>query len=60
MNLARWLSLAALIAAGALIWNLRHVLVLMFTGIVLAMALCTLVEQVRAVRPMSRSIALLC
>jgi predicted PurR-regulated permease PerM len=60
MNLARWLSLAALVAAGALIWNLRHVLVLMFTGIVLAMALCTLVGQVRAVRPMSRSIALLC
>ena len=59
MNLARWLSLAALIAAGALIWNLRHVLVLMFTGIVLAMALCTLVGQLRAVRPMSRSIALL-
>ena len=59
MNLARWLSLAALIAAGVLIWSLRHVLVLMFTGVVLAMALCTLVGQLRAVRPMSRGIALL-
>ena len=38
--------------------SLRHVLVLMFTGIVLAMALC-LVGQLRAVRPMSRGIALL-
>ena len=52
VNLARWLSLAALIAAGVLIWSLRHVLVLMFTGIVLAMALCTLVGQLQALRPM--------
>lgn len=59
MNLARWLSLAALIAAGVLIWSLRHVLVLMFTGIVLAMALCTLVGQLQALRPMPRTIALL-
>ena len=42
-----------------LIWSLREVLLLLFAGVVLAMALCTLVGILRERRPMDRSLALL-
>ena len=59
MNLPQWLSLTALIAATALLWSLRHVVILLFAGVVLAMALCTLVGILRQRQPMPRSLALL-
>ena len=59
MKLPQWLSLAALIAAVALIWSLREVMLMLFAGIVIAMALCTLVGLLRARRPMARPTALL-
>ena len=59
MTLPQWLSLAALIAAVSLIWSLRHVVLLLFAGIVIAMALCTLVGILRQRRPMPRASALL-
>ncbi len=59
MKLPEWLGLAALLAAVLLLWNLRVVLLLLFTGVVIAMALCTLVGAVRERRPMSRPLALL-
>lgn len=59
MKLPQWLSLAALIAAVALLWSLREVILMLFAGIVIAMALCTLVGLLRARRPMARPTALL-
>lgn len=59
MKLPQWLSLTALIAAAALLWNLRQVVLLLFAGIVLAMALCTLVGTLRERQPMPRISALL-
>ena len=59
MSLPQWLSLAALIAATALLWSLRHVLMLLFAGVVIAMALCTLVGRLRQWRTMPRPLALL-
>tara|TARA_B100002051_G_scaffold263965_1_gene288216 strand:- start:1737 stop:2813 length:1077 start_codon:yes stop_codon:yes gene_type:complete len=59
VTLPQWLSLAALIAAVSLIWSLRHVVLLLFAGIVIAMALCTLVGILRQRRPMPRASALL-
>ncbi len=47
MKFGQWLGLIALVAALVLLWSLRHTVVLIFTAIVLAMALCTLVGSVR-------------
>lgn len=43
MRFGQWLGLLALIAAMALLWSLRMVVVQVFAAVVLAMALCTLV-----------------
>ena len=48
MKFGQWLGLIALLAALVLLWNLRGSLVLIFTAVVLAMALCTLVGAVRS------------
>jgi predicted PurR-regulated permease PerM len=47
LKFGQWLGLIALLAALVLLWNLRGSLVLLFTAVVLAMALCTLVGAVR-------------
>ena len=46
-------------ATGVLFWSLREVLIHLFAGVVLAMALCTLVGELRSRKPMPRSMALL-
>jgi uncharacterized protein (DUF58 family) len=45
------LSLAALIAAGLILWNLRQWLLLLFAAIVLALALCSLVDAAATALP---------
>jgi len=59
LTLPHWLSLAALVAASALLWSLRQVVLLLFAGVVIAMAICTLVGMLRERRPMPRPMALL-
>ncbi len=59
MSFPQALSLAALIAASLILWTLRHLLLLLFAAIVLALALCSLVETVQRRFPMQRSLALL-
>jgi predicted PurR-regulated permease PerM len=52
------LSLAALIAAGLILWNLRQWLLLLFAAIVLALAICSLVDALQRRVPMRRPMAL--
>ncbi|MEI6828443.1 MAG: AI-2E family transporter [Synechococcaceae cyanobacterium ELA445] len=59
MSLRDGLSLAAILAATALLWSLREVLVLLFAAVVLAMALCTLVGAVQRRSGVQRPLALL-
>ena len=59
MSFPQALSLAALIAVGLILWSLRQWLLLLFAAIVLALALCSLVETVQRGFPMRRSLALL-
>ena len=59
MSFPQALSLAALIAVGLILWSLRQWLLLLFAAIVLALALCCLVETVQRGFPMRRSLALL-
>ena len=59
MTLPNWLALTAIIAISILVWSLRQFLLLLFAGLVLAMALCTLVGSLRDRRPMPRPAALL-
>ncbi len=59
MRFSQWLAFAALISAVLLFWSLREVLIQIFAGVVLAMAICTLVEKIRSIRPMPRPIALM-
>ncbi len=58
MKFSQWLSLSVLLAAGVLLWNLREVLIHLFAGVVLAMAICTLVEQLRSRCQIPRAMAL--
>ena len=59
MSFPQALSLAALIAVGLILWSLRQWLLLLFAAIVLALALCSLVEAVQRGFPMRRSLVLL-
>ena len=59
MSFPQALSLAALIAVGLILWSLKQWLLLLFAAIVLALALCSLVEAVQRGFPMRRSLALL-
>lgn len=59
MSFPQALSLAALIAVGLILWSLRQWLLLLFAAIVLALALCSLVEAVQRGFPVRRSLALL-
>jgi predicted PurR-regulated permease PerM len=59
LSLRDGLSLAAILAATALLWSLREVLVLLFAAVVLAMALCTLVGAVQRRSGVQRPLALL-
>ena len=58
MKSSHLLAISALITVGLISWSLREILVQIFAGIVLAMALCTLVGKLRAKRSMPRPIAL--
>jgi predicted PurR-regulated permease PerM len=59
LTFGRWLGLVGLVAALLLLWSLRGPLVLLFTAIVLAMAICTLVGTVRDRLGCPRPLALL-
>ena len=59
MKFEQWLGLIALTAALALLWSLRHAVLLIFAAVVLAMALCTLVGAVRRRSGLPRLTALL-
>ena len=59
MKLPHWLALSALLSTGYILWSLRVILIQIFAGIVIAMALCTLVDKLKAKVPISRPIALL-
>ncbi|MEO1001640.1 MAG: AI-2E family transporter [Cyanobacteria bacterium J06638_7] len=59
MTFGQWLGLLALVAALILLWHLRQSLILLFTAVVVAMAVCTLVAWVQRRLGCSRPFALL-
>lgn len=59
MTFGQWLGLLALVAALVLLWNLRQSLILVFTAVVVAMAICTLVAWMQRRLGCSRGLALL-
>ncbi len=59
MTLGKWLGLLAVVAALALLWSLRQAVLLIFAGVVIAMALCTLVGAVQRKLGYSRPLAVL-
>ncbi|ABX08650.1 AI-2E family transporter [Prochlorococcus marinus] len=59
MKLSGWLTLAALITSTLLLWNLRSVLIIIFAGIVLSIALCTLIGKVQLTLQLPRAISFL-
>ncbi len=58
MKFSNWLALSALLSGGVLLWSIREVLIQLFAAIVLATAICTLVQKIRARQAMPRSLAL--
>ncbi len=63
MKFGQWLGLIALLAALVLLWSLRDSLIHLFSSVVVAMALCTLVgwirRRLRCPRPLALGLALL-
>ena len=59
MKFQHWLGLAALLASGLLLWNLREVLIHLFAAVVLAMAVCILVGALRRRWMIQRPLALI-
>ena len=59
MNFPQALSLAALIAAGLILWTLRQWLLLLFASVVVGLTLCSLVEALQRRYQMRRPLALL-
>ena len=59
MNFPQALSLAALIAAGLILWTLRQWLLLLFAAVVVGLELCSLVDALQRRYPMRRPLALL-
>ena len=59
MTLGKWLGLLAVVAALALLWSLRQAVLLIFAGVVIAMALCTLVGAVQKKLGCPRPLAVL-
>jgi predicted PurR-regulated permease PerM len=51
------LGLLALVAAAVVLWNLRQNLILLFAAVVLAMALCTVVDWIRRKLGCARPVA---
>jgi predicted PurR-regulated permease PerM len=58
LKFGQWLGVLGLVAATLVLWSLRQQLVLLFAAVVLAIALCTLVDWVRQKLGCSRPIAL--
>lgn len=59
MKFQHWLALCTFLAAGILLWNLRDVIIQIFAAIVLAVAICTVIDKIREIKPMPRALALL-
>ncbi len=57
MKFSNWIALIALLASSILLWSLRDVLILLFAGIVLSIALCTLIEKLRSEKFIPRPLA---
>ena len=58
MKLSHWLTLTSLITVILLLWSLREIIILIFAGIVIAMALCTLTGKVKSLFKIPRTFAL--
>jgi len=58
MKLPHWLALSAFLSSGVILWSLKEIIIQIFAGIVIAMALCTAVEKLRSIIPVARLIAL--
>jgi len=58
LKFGHWLGLLGLVAAAVVLWTLRQNLILLFAAVVLAMALCTVVDWIRQKLGCSRPLAL--
>ncbi len=58
MKLPHWIALSTFLASGILLWNLKEIIIQIFAAVVLALALCTLVEKIRSIIPIRRTFAL--
>jgi predicted PurR-regulated permease PerM len=58
MNLSRWIGLLSLIASLYILWQIRNLLLLVFTAVVLATALNKLVQQLQKL-PINRPVAVI-
>ena len=59
MKLSNWVGLSSLIFAVIILWSLKDILIQLFAGLILAMAICTIVNKIRAKFPLPRNLALI-
>ncbi len=58
MRLSSWLTLTSIITVILLLWSLREIIILIFAGFVIAMALCTLIGKISSILSIQRTFAL--
>ena len=59
MKFSNWLSLTALIASLFIAWTLKNVFIIIFAGIILAVALCTFTRKIKTTLSIPRGFALI-
>ncbi len=59
LRFSHLLALSIILAIGILCWNLREIIIQIFAGIVIAMAICTLVGKLRSLIAIPRALALI-
>ena len=59
MKFSNWLNLVALIIAIVIVWSLKEIVILIFAGVIISMALCTLTDKINKILPIPRQLFLL-
>ena len=58
MKLSHWITFSTLLVSGIILWSLKEVLIHLFAAIIIAVAVCSLVERIRSIKKMPRGLAL--
>ena len=59
MKFSNWIGLTGLITSLLLLWSLKEIIILIFAGVIISLALCTLTGKIKSLLPLPRQFCLL-